>query len=63
MKTITLELTEEQAEAVGYAIRKAAREVKAQPTFAADTYYRDLHSRLESSYTKLDTAPQKEVAT
>jgi hypothetical protein len=62
MKIITLQLTEEQAEAVGYALQKAIREVKAQPTYLTDTYYQDLRARLATSYDKLDTAPQEEVA-
>jgi len=62
MKTYTLTITEDQAHAIGYALRNSIKEIKAKPEFAKDEYFQELVARLESSYTALDIAPEKEVA-
>ena len=62
MKTYTLTITEDQAQATGFAIRNAIQFIKAKPEYSKDEYFQQLVHNLETSYTALDTAPEKEVA-
>ncbi len=62
MKKYSLTVTEDQAHAMGYALRNSIKETKAKPGYAEDEYLKDLVARLETSYTALDIAPETEVA-
>ncbi len=63
MKTFTLTLTEDEAHAVGYALKNAVRALRAPagPLSTQDPHKKDLVLRLERSYSKLDTAPEGDV--
>lgn len=56
-KKYTVELTEEEAHAVGFAIMKVKRELADQ----SDAHSQDLIRRLNNAYTSLDRAPETVV--
>ena len=57
MKTYTMTVTEEQAEAIGYALMQAIRHNKSRRA-DGDHHAADLVLRLEAAYRVLDTAPE-----
>ena len=57
MKTYTMTVTEEQAEAIGYALMHAIKHNKSRRA-DGDHHAADLVLRLEAAYRVLDTAPE-----
>jgi len=59
-KQYTLTLTQEEAEAVGFALKRASRELE-KTKDNDDTYWESFRRALRSAYENLDTCPMKEV--
>jgi hypothetical protein len=57
MKTYTMTVTEEQAEAIGYALMQSIKDNKSRRA-DGDHHAADLVRRLEEAYRVLDTAPE-----
>jgi len=64
MKQYTLTLTEAEAEAIGFALKRASRDLektKAQDDAGGDTYWKNFRWSLRAAYENLNTCPMQEV--
>ena len=61
MKTYTLTLTEDEAHALGYTIRKELRTMREVLEQYRDAVATDRIARLESAYSKLDASEEREA--